>query len=41
MGELVVLAPDVDSSFQGRLTLAIEVSALHFFDAREVALKFE
>ena len=41
MGELVVLAPDVDSSFHGRLTLAIDVSALHFFDSREAAIKFE
>jgi ABC-type sugar transport system ATPase subunit len=41
MGELVVLALDVDSSFHGRLTLAIDVSALHFFDSREAAIKFE
>jgi ABC-type sugar transport system ATPase subunit len=40
IGELVVLAPDVDSSFHGRLTLAIDVSALHFFDSREAAIKF-
>jgi len=40
MGELVVLAPDVDSTLQGRLTLALEASALHFFDANEAALKF-
>jgi hypothetical protein len=40
MGELVVLAPDVDSTLQGRLTLALEASALHFFDANEAAIKF-
>ena len=38
MGELVVLSPDVDSSLQGKLSIAIEARELHFFDAQEAAL---
>jgi ABC-type sugar transport system ATPase subunit len=38
LGDLVVLAPDADSHLSGRLSLAVNVDALHFFDSREMAI---
>jgi ABC-type sugar transport system ATPase subunit len=37
LGELVVLAPDGDTRLSGTLPLAIDASALHFFDAADAA----